>query len=670
MGPHQDALLDAPAASRRRVASALDRPVARVLLDSPLARLDRLFDYLVPEEMDGAAHEGTRVRVRFGDQEVHGWVWERTQTTTHPGRLAPLRRVVSDLPVLPPRSRTLVEAVAERTAGTRADVVRLAVPSRHAREERAERQRPAPTWPVYAAEPVPACWQDYEGGPDLLAALSAGRAPRAVLAAVPGRRSGTTWAELLAHAARATLSSGRGVLAVVATTADAERLATYLRQALPGEPVAVLSAEHGPGHRYRHFTAVLTGHVRAVVGTRSAVFAPVDRLGLVALWDDGDDRLDEPRAPYVHARTVAALRSSLEGAGLLLAGYSTSVEAASYVAHGWARLVRAPRETARARVARVEVPGAPELEREGDSGRARIPSLAFRAVREALGRGPVLVQVPRRGYAPVVVCQQCRAAAVCPRCSGPVTLGRDGVITCRWCSRQAAGWVCPQCGGRRLRMVSVGSVRTGEELGRAFPGVPVVVSGGGHGVVTDVDASARLVVATPGAEPVAEGGYRAVLILDGAVLSARPELGASTEALRRWSGAVALAAPDARAIVLGSPDQAVAQALVRWDQAGFARRELGERAELHLPPAWRCARLDGASRAVQALAEQARERGWEVLVAPSSPQGDGTDRARALIRVPLAQGRQLARWLRVRQRERSARREEPVRVELDPTVLW
>ena len=82
-------------------------------------------------------------------------------------------------------------------------------------------------------------------------------------------------------------------------------------------------------------------------------------------------------------------------------------------------------------------------------------------------------------------------------------------------------------------MTGVGSTRTGEELGRAFPGVPVVVSGAreDHGVIAAVDSCPRLVVATPGAEPVAEGGYRAVLLLDGAALSSRPQLGAACQAL-------------------------------------------------------------------------------------------------------------------------------------------
>lgn len=683
----QDSLLVAPApASRTITVPGVDRPVARVLLDTSVAHLDRVFDYLVPAEHDRAAAVGTRVIVRFAGQELHGWIWERDTTTTHPGRLASLARVISDLPVLTPECMRLIEAVAERAGGIRSDVVRLALPARHASTERSERERSGPRMVEWTPPPSEALgWRAYEGGADFLHVLAAGGCPRAVATILPGRDGLVAdWPRLLADAIRAALASGRGALVVVATTSQADGLAQALESRLEGEPVVVLSAEHGPARRYRAFLRLLLGHARVVVGTRSAAFAPVRDLGLAVIWDDGDNRLDEPRAPYVHARTVLALRSGVEPAGLLIASRTRSVEAQSYVEQGWASAVAAPRRLVRQAVARVQVPGAAELEAEGASGRARIPSLAHRAVRTALADGPVLVQVPRSGYAPLVACDTCRAAARCTACGGPLAMDRHRRSSCRWCARGMGSWSCPHCRGSGLRMISAGSTRTADELGRAFPGVSVIVSGARetHGVIAQVDAAPRLVVATPGAEPVAEGGYLAVLLLDGAVLSSRPDLGASDEALRRWSNAVCLARPDARVILLGGPDEVVAQALVRWDHAGFARRELEERAQLALPPAWRCARIDGSARAVGELVDQARASGWDVLgpaLAPPAPGGhDGGDaavrgghpRVRALVRGPRARGHELARMLRLLARERSVHRQEPVRVELDPTLLW
>ncbi|WP_180342476.1 primosomal protein N' [Actinomyces wuliandei] len=656
-------------------------PVARVLLDSPVPHLDRTFDYSVPDAMREEAVPGTRVVVRFGGQEMRGWVWERADTTTHLGHLAPLRRVVSDLSVLPAASRRLVEAVAARSAGVRSDVVRLALPPRHAATEHLERTSPAPAgYPTWTAPSSDGTWGVYDGGAQFLADLAAGGFPRAGWCALP-RREGVSpaWQHCVTVAAQASLAGGRGVLVVVATKGQAEAVADTLGRELPGEPVAILSAEHGTARRYRAFLQVLLGRARVVVGTRSAAFAPVADLGLAVVWDDGDSRLEERHAPYVQARTVLALRSSLEGSGLLLAGYSRSAETQALVDRGWCTELSVPRAVARRAAPLIEVPGAPELEAEGASGTARVPSLAHRALASALREGPVLVQVPRSGYAPVVACLQCREVARCPHCSGPLAMSRGGRTACRWCARPVGRWRCPQCGGTRLRMVSVGSSRTGEELGRAFPQVPVLVSGTreDHGVVGTVGPRPRIVVATPGAEPAADGGYRAVLILDGAVISSRPDLGAAHEALRLWTGAAVLAAPGARVVLLGRPAPAVAQAFLRWDHVGFARRELREREELHLPPAWRAARLDGHERSVEGFLAQAQAQGFEtlgpVLLGPvGESAGDGgAGEARALIRCPASRGSELSAMLRHHLRERSVRRrEDPVRVELDPTFLW
>ena len=411
MTARQDALLPLSAlpepAARSVAAAGVDHPVARVLLDSPLPHLDRTFDYLVPSELDVAAAVGTRVTVRFGGQEVHGWVWDRGTTTTHTGRLTPLRRVVSDLPVLTPATARLVDAVARRHAGNRADVIRLAVPARHATAEARERGKTTdhlptlPTWdlpdgvagpgtgdtaglgtgetagpgasavgrgtgrPAGAGAPrgvgpAPSAWETYEGGSRFLADLATGGMPRAVWTALPARDGVSQhWTVCLVQAARASLSGGRGVLVVVATARQAEDVASRLEEGLPGEPVVRLTAEQGPARRYRAFLRLLLGHARVVVGTRAAAYAPVSHLGLAVVWDDGDDRLDERRAPYAHARQVLALRSALEGTGLLVGGYTRSVEAQALTGQGWAVALAAPRATVRAATPRVEVPGEP-----------------------------------------------------------------------------------------------------------------------------------------------------------------------------------------------------------------------------------------------------------------------------------------------------------------------
>ena len=116
-----------------RPAAAL--PVARVAVDVPLAHLDRPFDYAVPEHLDAAAGVGVRVRVRFAGRLVDGFVLERVAASEHSGRLAWLEKVVSTEQALPPEIAVLCRAVADRYGGVLADVLRVALPPRHARVE-------------------------------------------------------------------------------------------------------------------------------------------------------------------------------------------------------------------------------------------------------------------------------------------------------------------------------------------------------------------------------------------------------------------------------------------------------------------------------------------------------------------------------------------------------
>ncbi|MGH3328665.1 MAG: primosome assembly protein PriA, partial [Streptomycetales bacterium] len=299
---------------------------------------------------------------------------------------------------------------------------------------------------------------------------------------------------------------------------------------------------------------------------------------------------------------------------------------------------------------------------------ARLPSLAWRTAREALLRGPVLVQVPRRGYLPALACGRCRAPARCPDCAGPLAAGPEQEVAgCLWCGRPADGWGCPQCRAATFRAQVVGARRTAEELGRAFPAIPVRTSGRGE-VLSRVGAEPCLVVSTPGAEPVADGGYAAALLLDGWALLARPDLRAGEEALRRWLGAAALVRPAPEGgvvVVLAEGAQSPVQALVRWDPVTYAERELADRRALGFPPAARVAALTGSQEGVADLLRVADlPPGAEVL----GPVPFGTDGPqRALVRVPRAHGIALAAALRAAQGVRSARKAaDTVRVRVDP----
>lgn len=598
------------------------------------------------------------MRVRFAGRLRSGYVLDRVASSEHSGSLAELERVVSPEPVLTAEVAELARRVADHYAGTRSDVLRLAVPPRHGRTETATRRDLPQEQP---GQPGPGGWARYAGGVRMLDALGDGGRPRSVAEVLPGE----DWSDLLARAAAASLGSGRGAVVVVPDTRDVARVDRSLTALLGAGHHVSLTAEQGPSARYRRFLSVVRGETRVVVGTRSAVFAPVRDLGLIVVWDDGDDLFAEPRAPYPHARDVALIRAHQHDCALMLAGFARTAEASRLVRSGWALPVQADRATVRSRAPRVDV---------DDS--ARLPEQVFRVVRRALAHGAVLVQVPRRGYRPALACQRCRARAQCPTCAGPLGQEHDGQPPqCRWCRRPVPQWRCSECGNARLRAVVVGEERTAEELGRAFPGVWVRQSGYGH-VLADVPDEPGLVVATPGAEPLPAdgnpaGSYAAAVLLDTALTLARPDLRSAEESLRRWMAAAALVRPASSGgvvVVVGESANRAVQALVRWDPVGFADRELADREAVRLPPAWRLAELSGPSGAVDDLLSLSTLPRTADVLGPLP--GDEAGLVRTLVRVPLPDSMALSRALRAAAGVRSARRAAgAVRVRVDPVDL-
>ena len=650
-------------------------PIARVLPMLSVPHLDREFDYLVSAEQSDDAQPGVRVRVRFHGRLVDGFVLERRNDTDHTGKLGWLDRVVSAEPVLTGEIRRLVDAVAARYAGTRPDVLRLAVPARHARVEK----EPAAVPAMPVVSPVdPSAWEVYGRGGQFLSALSESRAARAVWQALPGE----PWADRFAEAAAQTVRTGRAVLAIVPDQRDLDTLWEAATARIDERSVVALSAGLGPAARYRRWLAALRGSARLVIGTRSAVFAPLSDLGLVMVWADADDSLAEPRAPYPHAREVAMLRAHQARCAALIGGYARTAEAHALVRSGWAHDVVAARAVVRARTPRVvalDDSGYAE-ERDPAARTARLPSIALRAARAALDSGaPVLVQVPRRGYVPSLACARCRTIARCRHCNGPLSVQERGSgMVCRWCSRVDPTLRCARCGSDAVRAVVVGARRTAEELGRAFPGTAVITSAG-EAIVAEVGAKPALVVATPGAEPRASGGYGAALLLDTWALLGRQDLRAAEDALWRWMTAAALvrARGDGGMVtVVADSSIPTVQSLIRWDPVGHAEDELAARTEVGLPPSVHMAAIDGAADAVHALLDEAQLPEEADLLGPVDlppgvrrPPGTPADVPviRMLVRVRREQGLALAAAIRRGVGVLSARQtHQPVRVQIDP----
>lgn len=536
-----------------------DRGGARVVVDVPLFHLDRAFTYRVPERLRGSVWLGSRVKVPFGSRRrVDGWVVGWTDELPEDAR--DLERVVSPVPAFDADGLVLLRWVADRYAGTLSDVLRLAVPPRVAAVEGDAEVAPAAD-PGPAVDPGPAAKAPKpagkatspgagDGDPDrLVEVVARGWAGAAYWRPLPGEdRSARVIAVI-----EAVLARGRGAIVVTPEVAAGSAVADAVRKHFPD--AADLSSEVSERRRYRAWVELRLGRRQVAIGGRSAILAPVHRLGCIVVDDEANPAHKEQRTPRYHAREVALRRADRARAVCVLTGTVPSPEVIAAIQAGQCRLVAADRALERRLRPLVEV--VDPYEQDHGPGPARLHRRALAAIRAAVTRGEsAYVLVPRRGAAD--------PSAPGARTAGQVTddLGRFLGSTPVW--------------------------RLDREV--LDPGEVPPWAGQGPGVIVGTVAGVK--------DHPPLTGCRTVVVVGADAALTQAEVRSTEEAYRTWSRAAAWCGPRERPgrvlVQTSDPGHHAIQALVRWDPAFFWRHELPRRIELGFPPARRLLLFEGA----------------------------------------------------------------------------
>lgn len=670
-----------------QVPLAAEDPVAHVLIDHPVPHLARTFDYAVPEKFADTARPGVRVRVKFAGKLRDGFLLDRVDSSAHIGPLATIERITSPVVVLTPELLELSAATARRYAGTLSDVLRLAIPPRHARAEKAvlkaekapqaenaekaaknsaaaSADTAADTAAGTAADTIARLgeWIVSESPSATTGSFPASEHPRIALTCVPGSTPGLSWITAGLAAARATLAAGESVLWLVPDHRELAVLAAALEASADMPAYSQLSADQSPEQRWTAWLSGLLGHTRVTIGTRAAAFAPVADLGLIICCDDSNSNYLDQHAPYPHAREVCLLRSTIDTTGLLFVSTDRSAEIQRLVEIGWLREGSPTGPDRREGAPRVFVP---DEERDPFAWQ-RIPSRAWQLMRGALrpGRkdtnavGPVLVQVPRAGYYPVFACARCQEVARCPRCEATLTTQSEvGPFACRACGYHSAEFSCGRCRSNQVRSIVRGRGRTVEELRKALPGVEILESGGDD-IPVAIDGAPRLVVATTGAEPYALGGYACAILLDS--LWPGPWMRSTDEGVsRRLRAAALVRSRTAGGVVyLGDTDETIRNTVTTFDPVTTMSRALEDRAELGFPPYRRIVELTGAGFDIDAVLTAVPE--LTELIRDSQD-----DDQKAVAAYPIAAGDAVGEQLASLTASRSAKKLPQVRIRID-----
>ena len=524
----------APASSGPR---ALVLPYARVRVDTGVFHLDQIYDYQIPEKLTSLISVGVRVQLPFGNRETEGIVVERVAEPEKAGELKSITKVLSVHPVATAQSLRLIDSIARRFACNPWDLIRSAIPPRIASVDKS---------------------------------ISFG-VPDPHKSAKQSITFQTLEPFIQAHEQIIPLIKENGQAGSVLIVAPDEKDVDLIISALKTLSVVVLklTAAMPREERYRNYLQAIHGPNCIVVGTRSAIFAPIRNLATIIIHKESSYDHYELRSPGWNSRTIALIRARTESVKLILTGFSPSIEVSQLIEEREVRYLNSKQ--------------AVSVKAFSPSEGALLPGRIFSEIKKALIVGPVLFIAPRKGYGNALLCAHCRNVASCD-CGGRLVVSaKSKSPSCVHCGTSFQDWKCSFCNRDKQYLAGRGIERATEEISRAFPKFPVVVSAGD--VIKDrIEPKSALVLATAGAQPQVEGGYAAVVILDGVRFFSHTDLRTQERARELFLESASLISKNGTVLLVIEDSHPVVSAITRWNVAPLLKRELSERTELHLPP--------------------------------------------------------------------------------------
>jgi len=640
--------------------------IAEVVFHLPISRG---FDYLIPEAWGVSVQPGMRVLAPFGARRLVGYVVD-VRASSRIRHLKPLLRRIDDEPLITPVQQGLAQQTAQAYACTRGEVYANMLPA-------ALRVRSSPPQESTAPE--------HESPPTLTSQQAA--VFDAFRAAIVSRRphtfllhgvTGSGKTELYLRVIAEALAQGRGGICLVPEIAMTPQTIDRFRRRF-GDEVVLWHSRLTARQRGEAWGAMKAGSRRVVVGTRSAVFAPLAAVGCLILDEEHDPSYKQDQTPRYHARDVALARARLEGAVVILGSATPSVESYYEAQRRTYRLVCLTERINQRPMPKVEVIDM----RDALAHRHRAVMLSDRlslALRRAVeSQEQAILFLNRRGFARVAQCPACGAVRQCHACSTPMIYhATRQQLLCHYCNRsEPLGDTCPSCDRGYLRLRGLGTERVESELHRLFPGISVarmdtdaMAARESHRRLYDAMTSQQVGVLV-GTQMVAKGLDLPQVTFVG-VISADTSLnlpdfraGEHTfDLLTQVAGRAGRGERPGRVLIQTyCPTHYAIQAASHHDYEAFYRAEIAMRQRLGLPPCLRLIELTVQGRKAETV-----ERAAETLTR-ALKQAIGRRRIHLLGPAPhrVAMVRKTIRWRLVLKARRVAPMLEAIRAVLGET---
>jgi len=443
-----------------------DLPLAKVLVDTGIAHLDQPYDYLVPKKFENEINAGSFVEVDFAGKGRTGLVLARREMSDEATAAKTISKSIGNFPIVTNEILKLASQTAKEFAGDFFSVMKSAIPDRVDSVDR-----------KLAPETIDLIQKRIELSEGLVQSPNKSKPlylPLSDYSQIYNRVE-----KLLTQS-----TNSSQVLLVVPDQREIAILESELSHLDP----LILTSALTKSERYGNFLEILSGKRKLIVGTRSAIFAPLLPRSEIIVFNDQDPSMYEKRNPYWNVRDVALMRGGKHN--LTFISSSPSLEVLALIKGSRLSTVTV-KSIIRERKLKQFTP------KPGES--------YLSAIKDGLSKGNVLVTLNDPGYISSFACGNCRNISRC-ECGGKLFLSKESEAPkCVICQKAYANWHCEWCKSDRKRIVARGSEKLGEELGKSFPNIRILLSKGKNRVDILPNLSENaLVISTYGCEPAGE----------------------------------------------------------------------------------------------------------------------------------------------------------------------
>ena len=560
--------------------------IAKVLVQTPISAIEEIYDYKIPDSLKDQLVFGQLVEIPFRTRLTIGLVIDidtsksaidssnsSTFTKLSAQSLKEIKRILNTHPVIDVYTLNLIKAVQKRFGGSLWQILGQALPNVAQRLRIDSEVKAVISQEV--DEAVRNTLLNQIGASDFKQLESTARMNWAVIPP-----NGTSTLEFIANvtAVRALLDQ---VLILVPDEKELLALEKILFPIFKNELV-IINSSLSRTERFINHLRVIKRNARVILGTRAAALAPVSSTATVIVYDELDESFWEKHSPGWNVRDVTLLRKQNSS---IFISTSFSLDLMNSVDDGC-----------------LQFRNYGSLKRikwlSSDSNRSY-----HEVVKDGLKTGPVLISIAEKGYANMFICSKCRNPAKCD-CGGKLTIPNPkSNPTCSLCSKEFRDWKCTFCLGTKPFVLRKGADRTLEEIGKIFPKIPIVLSTGSKRLDM-ISKKPQIVIATPGAEPIAQ--YSALVLLDGELVFNRPQLRAEEIARLRWRKNIWHTDSNGAIFLSLSNHHNFVQDLFSGNEKRYFAREIATRRSAKMPPEFRTATISGAGKDLAVFAANLR----------------------------------------------------------------